>query len=339
MNYFKLLCAGLSLVSASIPGLMDPGISITLQAQYGNNFFASIPAYFFDAEDQIHIGTIRLDFSNDVYPRGPMIVNENVDIVYPLVVIGEGGLRLDLNHPYNRFYDNPVHPLMFLQLGPMSPLMNRNAGSRGRGFIISPLSENRAEFVINPENPREYAFGGEIFYAPRNPENSPFWTPPFSVRLIRNDQDSTVAPDESDFIFCTLFDVTLRDTTLPTDPRFFEVPSRITREILALLSERGVRRASQNSPILSGFDESFYDTLPSIQYILETVDGQNINLIVLEPRQYITQFTPGNYYLHLQSTNRWNEECRLNGPILQKLVIHFDIENGRIGFGEPLVEL
>ena len=316
----------------------DRGSSATVHAQYGYDFFVSIPADFLDSRNRIHPGIMRFDFSDSLEPQRDMFTYDDSNIVYRAVSFGNGLVRIQINDQ-QRFSSERMNPLMFWQLGPMSPLMTPNSINRPRGYIIAPVSDSIAHFVINPENPNDYAFEGEIFYAPQNAPDIPFWTIPFAVRLLYPNQDGSIPLLHSDYTFCILYDAALRGRNLAPVPRYFVVPSRILQGINGLLSDRGVSMSAQSGPILRGFDESMYDILPSIQYIMETDDDQSINLIVMEPRQYIQQFNSNHYLFLLRATHPLNEECILTAPILKKLVIHFDTANRRIGFGEPLMEI
>ena len=239
------------------------------------------------------------------------------------------GLTLDLE--YQR-------PVMYLPIGPRSPVMNPNPVTRPRGFLLSPISATQADFVMNPENPLEYALGGEIFYAPRNPYNQAFWIVPAAVRLVNNESDQSVPPNESDFTFCGVFDRALQLINPTRMVQYPTVPDRIFQQVLSGLSAIGVT-FNQNGQRLINFEESLYDDLPSIQYIMETDDHQLMSLAVIEPREYIEETSTGLYELRLRNSNPTNLDCTLTRTILGKLVIHFDIANRRIGFGEPLIEL
>ena len=319
--------------SALSSGDLSP---ITLRAEFGENYFARIPADFIDARNQSHRGIIRMDFSNEPQPRGVVSTTWN-DISYRSVSFGDDSVRLDLEN----FASDAINPFMIMQMGPQSPLISTATNSAGygpRGYIIAPISDEAADFVINPSNPREYALGGEIFYAPRNPENQAFWIVPAAVRLVNNESEQSSSPNESDLTFCAVFDRALQLINPTRMVQYPTVPDRIFQQVLSRLSALGVSLIHRG-PRLLNFDESMYDNLPSIQFIMETDDERLISLAVIEPREYIGHTFAGRYALRLRTSNPTNQDCTLTRSILEKLVIHLDIDNTRIGFGEPLIEL
>ena len=343
--HFSLICFGIHSAVAmqphnSLSGNSDPGSSLTLRAEYGENFFARIGADFINNQHVPHPGTIKLDFSYDFNPRTDEFVYRFAGTDYGSVLIGgDRGVSIDLNE--YAFHANITNPVMYLQIGPRSPLMVSDPVARPRGYLLAPISATEADFVINPENPLDHAFGGEIFYAPRNPDPEFFWIVPAAVRLIPNGSDNEQfhePPEQADRTICAVFDESMQSRTSANVARNFAVPHRIREAIISLLSDRGVSESSFVRR-LDNFNESIFDTLPTIQFMMETDEFGFVNLAVLEPRQYIREMETGRYSLRLQATNPTNQECALNRPLLQKLVIHFDIENGRIGFGEPLIDL
>ena len=304
----------------------------TVPMEYGEDFFARIPATFYDVDNVAHTVTSELDF--DLFDHRDTLGNEARPI--RSVVIGGRVLELgeDSEIPYN------IGPL---SLNHGSRLMDDSVAPIG-GYLLSPNSETTGTFVVDPQSPTDYAFGGEIFYSERDP-TSLWWTSRIAIRLLSADQSAEDELEENTgFSLCEIRDFeafSMEGGTYPFST--ITIPHYVMLDLFTRMSAQNITASSISLTYqLEDFSEENFESLPRIQFIMQTDNQALMSLAVLEPRDYISRTEDGNYYLRLHSVepvpdSRFNE-CTLDRTILKKLVVHFDVHNNRIGFGEPMVE-
>ena len=214
-------------------------------------------------------------------------------------------------------------------------------------FLISPTSATRGMIVFDPDHPEQYAFENQIFYA-RQTENPDwgymygsrgYWGVNTAIRFAHSDRLTAPVDPSIPFIPCNVGSRTWRYP----DPEPFYVPAHVIREFARFAEASGIqgaRRVGEPSSIyLNNVDDSVIASLPTLQYIVQTEDGQEINVVNVEPHQYIVPTNVENQRQVLLAQARIQNFCTFNKPLRDRMVIHFDAVNQRIGFGEPLVEL
>jgi len=316
--------------------------TVTIPTQYGEDFFLRFPVEFIDYEQNTVPGTAQLEF---FLSERQLVSLENLDDD----LIHVGGMRLGhriVNLGRQGYFVAPQNPLLGMSTSPVSRLMGRSIVPQN-GYLVAPTSASAGVFVLDPETPSDYVFGGEIFYT--NIEtDSMQWQVPMAVRLVVAEGTDVAEfdPENTQFGTCTIRDEQTTDrggSAGSISPVI--VPYQVMLDLGARLHELGVLLFNVGvlGSRLMHFTENFYESLPNIQFIMQTDDQRHVSLVVLEPREYVIQTSPGNYFLRLRALDPTStiasRTCTIDRSILRKLVIHFDVHNNRIGFGEPLVEL
>ena len=226
-----------------------------------------------------------------------------------------------------------------------------------RGYLFVPTTSSSGSLILNPESPAQHTLGGEIFYtsASTPPRSILEWKVETGIRLV-DDPESPAAsqpvpPEE--FHSCSLFGGIMGTSSYRMQTgqqrsigHSYLVPRYIIDNLLQRLSGLGVTYVNNimlGGYRLQGFSESLFDSLPKIQYIMKTGDDEErqVNFMFVDPRQYIGRDVNGNYILKLKFLIDMigRSTCLINHTMLQKLVVHLDPANHRVGFGEPIAEL
>lgn len=199
-------------------------------------------------------------------------------------------------------------------------------------FILTPVSEAEHTLVLNPTSPSEHAFEGHILYTPLHVGHSVDSSRPFrgALRLAGGVGDLETPPlAELDLI---PMGMSIRQS------RIYHLPQTICSDLLGKIAALGIRASRFGDRFnLHDVTPDQVDLLPSIDIIVQSDDGSNLVQIgQIEPREYLfTTHTPNMYSF----AGRGVDGFVLPRSIIGKLVVHFDYENNRIGFGDPLVEL
>ena len=220
-------------------------------------------------------------------------------------------------------------------------------GQMIQGFLTTPITGTQTMIVFNPDNPENYAFEGQLFYASRafNPQwsflygHTDLWGVNTAIRFTNGPLTAPI-DDSSPFIPCLIGNFILTDVA---NLNSFFVPPRIFDNFHAALHERGI--SIQPNPwgphviFLENLDDETVDSLPTLQYVVQMEDGAQINVINVGPRDYIVQTDVPNRRRVWLAQARITDYCTFNKFLRDRMVIHFDNQNQRIGFGEPIVEL
>ena len=224
-------------------------------------------------------------------------------------------------------------------------------------FLMTPISSDQNMIVFNPENPTQYAFDNQLFYARSAIDDRwesrfghlDLWGVNTHIRFANDssmtepvrDSAMTGSEDEDDdsplFMPCLIGDL---PSVYGQMEDFLSVPRRFESVFMSLARQRGIRlENSYVSIYLMDVDDAMVDTFPTLQYIVQMENGAEINVGHLKPREYIvpTQF-PNRRRLRFHRDRR-SDFCTFDKILRDRMVIHFDTQNQRIGFGEPLVEL
>jgi hypothetical protein len=193
-------------------------------------------------------------------------------------------------------------------------------------FLYNPKSNESGEIILQPSDPTEYAYRGELFHVANS--HPVFWAVPISVRVLGHQLDDDFQP-------CFLH----------SNANFFWVPRSVFDHVRGRIAQSGmtvvahVEDGHRGMRIGNIFNQSQIDSLPIIQFVLETGNLSHINIAQLEPREYIVEDPndPSTQLVLFRTRNR--DSCSLNSILLKNLVVHFDARNSRVGFGDPIDEI
>ena len=199
-------------------------------------------------------------------------------------------------------------------------------------FLLTPISDTEDALVLNPSNPVEYAHENRIFYT-RSPAVNPLnpWSMRVLVRFAGNNS-VTEAPTDADFIPCG-FSTTGIERML--------LPRRLRADFISLLSSIGISFSEEeagNSLRLHDIDSVRLGTLPSVDIVIQNEDDDSqVHIGLLEPSHYLSR-SQDAYEINFQ---RPFTAIGFMIPlsVVKDIVIHFDYENNRIGFADPIVEI
>jgi len=204
-----------------------------------------------------------------------------------------------------------------------------------QSFIMTPTSNVTGQIIISPSNPVEHSFGNQIFYASsRHPSR---WVVPILVRVLPfNATDELFAEpaDLDSFVDCSI----------EADRGYLWIPEPAYHAVLSAIHARNIRSSYDpatylvQSLVLHNITESILDYLPSIQYLVLDDNGQQVSIQVLPPRAYLIPniVDPSSRSFRLRTGS---PACDLPGFLTNRMLIHVDGVQRRIGFGEPQIEL
>ena len=225
--------------------------------------------------------------------------------------------------------DETYLPTADIGVGPRSNLL-QIVGS----FIITPTSNITGQLIINPRNPSIHAFGGQIFYATTRNEST--WTVPIAVRAIPADNpyraNDPVDPDQ--FHICTV----------EADRGYLWVPEEVYGVFLNAVSQLNIRSSfSQMGQriqfmILHDLTDELIHSLPSIQYLVMDDTGLAVTIQVMSPSTYLGPYI-GDDSPRTVRIRFGNMPCDLAPKVLNRVLVHVDGVNRRLGFAEPMTEL
>jgi hypothetical protein len=215
-------------------------------------------------------------------------------------------------------------------------------------YIISPTNSESGLLVLNPENPDQYAFLGEWFYV--NSSNNVL--PQITASVVVGDSIASDPPD--------LF-------TLVSKTDISWIPQEAFRNIVRHLERAGFRVSGAQAgipnpvgpidmdsigrgrtvlvtgnlavlghemiavPELSA--EELAQVLPPIYFDIGSIERFRITLL---PQDYIRTVDDLAYIL---IGARRRGRCSIGTNVLQRLALHIDLRNRRIGFADPVNEI
>ena len=221
------------------------------------------------------------------------------------------------------------------------------------GFLMAPITSTEGRVAFSPEHPENYALDNQLFYAQlaSNPAweailgHHDLWGVNAAIRFV-NESDTTSPVDESasPFIPCLIGGFTWNEPY----PEPFRVPSRVIEDFVRIAQSRGLQvLRMQEAPYLmfvTGITDAIMQSLPKMQYVVQAEHGQQVSVVNLEPHQYIIPTdNPIQYRVRLGQARVLGQTgasnyCSFNEDFRRRMVLHFDTQNQRVGFGEPLIE-
>lgn len=144
---------------------------------------------------------------------------------------------------------------------------------------------------------------------------------------------SAPAPADADFIPCGI-------STAETE--LVLIPRRLRTDLITRLGALGIHFSEhrRGSIIrLIDLDMAQIPTLPSLEIVIRTAGDvpQVVQIGMLEPNDYLYH-SHDSYEIHFYRTNT-PDSFVIPPSVVRNMLIHFDYDNNRIGFGDPLVEI
>jgi len=206
------------------------------------------------------------------------------------------------------------------------------------GFLTTPVSHDAGQLVISPQNAPQHAYGGVLFYSQN--EHAAYWAVPIAVRMISSSSSgesagTEMAADDLDFQTCTLHSI----------GRQMFLPREIVDDLLVEFERLGVVFSFARDydgimdVVLHHVTNVVIDSLPRMQFLVRDQYHDQVSIAVINPREYLEDDPLNASSKILLFKSRFGSSCTLGPLILSKVVVHFDAQNHRVGFGEPLVDL
>ena len=248
------------------------------------------------------------------------------------ILIGEPPLRIDFvrEHTVLNSSSATENDFRIVLPGGCGSAMSRDVQS----FLLTPVSETEDIFVLNPTNASQYAFEGQIFYTNMTRGVLVSLWPIHAAVRVSSGSSSVLTPEEYMPFGLAMMDF---DTLF--------LPRHLRPDIVRSLDELGIDHS--NTTGIGRFSNSFeiYNmditrlaaALPSIEVLISTDTGEIVQIARIDPIDYIAGTDdPTTFRVQFGS----GLACFSITPRFYKnLVIHFDTQNGRVGFADPLVEL
>ncbi len=290
------------------------------------------------------IGSSSLYFTPQITPPGSVNGYTMPGIITDRSIEARG-ISL-LNGQFDIEFNRPIRVLdeSFADRNPTIHIPVSARSSFGRsilGILIAPVSETEDIVVINPSNAAEYAFEGELFYARhvQNPHwaNTQYmnsWGVSAAIRVV-SQLPGAVASEDHPFIAEDRFVPCAISTNSDTS---FSVPNTVFEQLMSSIEGMGISVTTDGSGVvLNRVSAERLSELPKLEYYMMSETGQQIRFAEVLPAQYVEETIDNGRYRLMVFGDR--VLCSMDLRILKHLVVHIDVQNNRIGFGEPLVEL
>ena len=313
------------------------GADIVLNTQYDLGYLRRFPVMFHNEDESIQgyaslslgLSSDRLLTFDDNDGQSDLGDEESTDIEFFTARTDAGSIAALTMFSFNRANET------YAPTAEISACIESDFLRVAQHFILNPTSSMTGQIIINPSDPVSYAFGGQLFYSTSRHESR--WVVPIAVRIV-----SSNATDEA-----LLEPVSLQsfvDCSIETDSNYLWIPEPAYRALIAQIQGLNIRysfnphRFGVQSLVLHNITDSVVETLPSVQYLVLDDMGQQVSIQVLSPRNYlVTNMVDPQLKSLLLRTG--SPQCDLSAHIVNRMLVHVDGIYGRLGFGEPLVEL
>ena len=206
-----------------------------------------------------------------------------------------------------------------------------------QNFLISPNSESEGILVLHPTNPNQYALDETLYYAPISEQVNPFpflpHLPNFAVTTAIRFLYPGISPELP-------FDTALRfqPCRIGSTNSDLALPRSIMDEFIGIAVERGVAYSDHSlRPSayiqLHNVTDTDITLFPSLQFLVRTDNNQTVSIAHLSPHDYMQRIDPNSWRIGI---SQGEHECFIHNKFTKNLVIHYDVLNRRIGFGEPI---
>ena len=250
------------------------------------------------------------------------------------ILIGEPPIRIDFQWAeeiLRRETGLGGHPLLILPGGRHSE-MYRFVQS----YLYAPSTDTDDILVLNPPNPAEYALDGLIFYTYMNSFDGTTLLP--IQALVRISNEPTAAQMSSVFNRNEFIPLGLSNR----NSQEIHIPQNIRPSIIRELYSAGIsieqESGSSQLEIHIADISRLTPVLPSIEILVECTNGQVIQILRIDPVDYVVHTDdPTTFRIFFGD----NETPNIIIPprIFKRTLIHVDLQNIRVGFGDPLVDV
>lgn len=236
-------------------------------------------------------------------------------------------VMFDDEDPVSFVTENPREsrgPHLQVSFSPESPI-----AGQVQNFLIAPSDNDQIGVLhMNPPNPRSFALNGEIYYTENTLHAS--WEDMFGASSgwgVRAAVGlSTDVTQDFQFSPCMIGSVS----------PILNVPESIVDQIVREIEGANLRttRHGDGSIFVHNVNDASFASFPSLHFTIPTTDGQLIHILTIEPHEY---FGPTDDSSVRKLLLYPSEELILSREFFRKMVVHFDVQNNRVGFGEPLL--
>ena len=168
--------------------------------------------------------------------------------------------------------------------------------------------------IINPSNPFEHVYGGDLVYT-RILEGDQRWE--FQAQFHMQ------GIDESEPLHVVL-NPAFPGSTVPLE--FYNI---INNQVRLISTGSGF-------DLILGDDD--FNALPILYISIGSLNGQRFTLAI-EPQDYLVALDMENHYRLTVRPTPEGQPNVLGRNFVDKVALHFDARNRMLGFGEPIAEL
>lgn len=184
-------------------------------------------------------------------------------------------------------------------------------------ILIVPSSTNGGHIILNPSNPGEHVYGGDIVYTMVHDRNNT-WSFDAYFGFMNE-------PEAASDAVSVVLNPSLKESYIPP-------------LLLSAIDSR-IRELGTNIQSEVHFENpTDIDSLPVILISIPTSAGNRFTL-AMPPRDYLKPLDLSNDYLLTLRAAPNNTTHILGRNFIDKIAYHLDPSNRRIGFGDPLMEL
>jgi hypothetical protein len=208
-------------------------------------------------------------------------------------------------------------------------------------YIVTPVTPETGQLIIRPTDPRNFAYNREIFYATCRIQNFGHRraTIPVAIRIIPAEVFA-ISDDGAGVVDVPAPANSFTNCFIETQSRYILVPRATYQGFIAELDRLGVYHETSNDYlVLRNVTEAVIDSLPILQYLVLSDEGFQVSIQVVHPRDYVLSDESEDSGNRKVLLNEGSPACDIPSSVTNKMMIHMDLSNGRVGFGEPLNEI
>lgn len=237
---------------------------------------------------------------------------------------------------------DPNAPDEYSPIGLIGGALNSRFVRAVGSYLVTPVTNETGLLIIRPADPNIYAYNREIYYATTRVQT-------FGQRRASIRAAIRVIPSEA-FVMSDngagVTDVAVpghkfTNCFLETQSRYMLVPRDTFQDFIVELDRLGMHHEIEGGSqflILRNVNDAMIESLPIIQYIVLSDEDIQVSIQLLHPLDYAfeieTDPTSRRIILHAGYPS-----CDIPSIVTNKMMIHMDLPNGRVGFGEPLNDI
>ena len=210
-----------------------------------------------------------------------------------------------------------------------------NIANEWQSFILLPTSNRTGQLIITPRNVSEYVLDGDMYYAQN--VHAAYWGVRMAVRVVESVDSLSVHAAANDLISEPCFIHSQAKYMYIPRSAFDDLMDRFGRLQVPFIFTRN--EDGETRIFLMNPTQAQIDSLPQIQYLLSDDNGDQINIGLIEPREYVADNPMDTTQKEVLIRTQRGPSCSLGPLLLRKVVMHFDAVNNRVGFGEPIADI